>query len=170
MTNPTKPSNLNTSAMAAQSQELRQQVNSQPLKPAVLTGRTVNVKPGPKPLVPVNIRRPAPEQRRVEQSNQKLVSTLKQELNQAKKGLDNMQVMTELKYVRSQVESLKKSLHQRDVMIADLKSQLEEKLKTIDNQEAELTNLKRDVDEARNMVIDSMNNPTGPGATSPALD
>lgn len=99
------------------------------IKSAVLTGRTVNVKPSTQPLKvvtnnDVNRRRPAPEQRRADQANQKFIDSLKQENSQLKKGLDNTQIMSELKYVRSQVESLKKSLAARDVTIAEQKREI----------------------------------------------
>lgn len=126
---------------------------------AVLTGRTVNVKPSPKPLksVQVNARRPAPEQRRQDQQNQRQEAALRTENAQLKKGIDNTQIMTELKYTRSQVESLKKSLAQRDTEIASLKAK-------IAKQDTEIGTLVAELD-AKDAAA---NGPVGPGATSPS--
>jgi predicted RNase H-like nuclease (RuvC/YqgF family) len=119
---------------------------------AVLTGRTVNVKPSVQPLKTVQVNKDRPDPRGNQgQGQQKALTALKSENAQLKKGMDNMQIMAEVKYLRSNVESLKKSLAGRDLTIAGL--------------QREIAELKAQAEVAQ----DAANMPTGPGATSPDL-
>lgn len=120
---------------------------------AVLTGRTVNVKPSVQPLKTVQVNKDRPDSRGNQgQGQQKALTALKSENAQLKKGMDNMQIMSEVKYLRANVESLKKSLVGRDLTIAGL--------------QREINALKEQLE----VQAGAADIPTGPGATSPALD
>lgn len=118
-----KPTNLSTTTMATQTSELRQQVNAQPQKLAIPQPRSFQ---RPKSMTTVN----RPQERKQEAPRndglQRVVAALKQEIVDLKRGQNNLQSVTELKYVKGRVSSLEKSLSDRDGTIATLRRENEE--------------------------------------------
>lgn len=121
----------------------------------------------------VNNRRPAAEQQRVDQVNKRLVETLKHENADLKKGQNNLQTVTELKYVKARISSLELQIVGKNTEIATLKAKLEQADKdakinqeTIERQGLELQRL----EEQLEVQAGAADIPQGPGATSPAID
>lgn len=153
-----KPTNLSTTTMATQTSELRQQVNAQPQKLAIPQPRSFQ-----RPKSTTTVNRPQDQKQAPRNDGlQRVVTALKQEILDLKKGQNNLQSVTELKYIKGRVSSLEKSLAERDGTIATLRRELAEALGNVAQKEQQIVTLALDAGSAQ----DAANNPVGPGATS----
>lgn len=134
---------------------------------------TAVVKPTPKPNPSlrqpyrVNHTRPNPEKQALQQ---RALDSLKRENLDLKKGQNNLQTVTELKYVKARISSLETQIVGKNTEIATLKKELTDAMRLVGQQELTIKNLETQIEHQLETAIDAANNPTGPGATSPALD